>query len=341
VGIEAKQRFELVQQELLSLWNGSGGGRRAVVRCAAVSLECSARVWRAFGPVAGQRHQHLLRRLDEALDATEREIRAAELPMLVNRATIALAVSAACTAIDDLLGAGVDPAVALATLEDAAVELASLAVRIARHLSEIGGDRRAHADQPTALRDQLEALAAEVSSTAHAQRSRWGQATQEDHLGVWLSATLSVAEPAEAVELVSLSSGDPGLRADALLALRARWLELAVGLWVIVQALDDLLAVGAFGEEARLQGILSSRAGVVLVACELCPRPGAFDHRHAWDRQREALSGLVSGVCLALQSCEPDAVLRSQQLALRRLVRALVAIWTIDERVRSPRALNA
>ena len=199
----------------------------------------------------------------------------------------------------------------------------------------------AHADQPAALRDQLEALAAEVSSTAHAQRSRWGKAAREDHLGVWLSATLSVAEPAEAVELVSLSSGDPGLRADALLALRARWLELAVGLWVIVRALDDLLAVGAFGEEARLQGILSSRAGVVLVACELCLRPGDFDHRHAWDRQREALSALVSGVCLALQSCEPDAVLRSQQLALRRLVRALVAIWTIDERVRSPRALNA
>lgn len=336
VAIEAKRRFELLQRDLLALWGGSGASRRSVLRCAAMSLECSARVWRAFGPVAGERRLHLLRRLEEALGAAERELRAAELPLLVNRAAIALAVSATCTAIDDLLSTTVDPAAALATVEDAAVQLACLTVRIARNLDEIGGVRRAHADQPTALRHQLEALAGEVCRSAHAHRSQWDKAAEEDHLGVWLSATLSVVPPVGAVELTSLRSVDPGLRADSLLALRARWLELSVGLWGIVQALDDLLAMGMFGDETRLQRTVSSRAGTALVACELYLRPGDFDQRHAWDRQREALSELVSDACLALQTCEPDAVLRSQQLALRRLVRAFAAIWTIDERVRSP-----
>lgn len=338
VGVDAKRRFELVQRALLALWKGPGASRRSVLRCAAVSLECSARVWRAFGPVAGERHLHLLRRLEEALGAAEREIRAAEQPLLVNRAAIAMVVSAACTAIDDLLGAAVDPAAALATVEDAAVDLASLTVRIARSLDEIGGARRVHAEQPAALRHQLQAIAGEVRSTANAQRSRWDEAAGEDRLGVWLSATLSVAAPVEAVELACLRGLDPGLRADALLALRARWLELTVGLWGIVQALDELLAMGAFGDEARLQGTVSSRAGIALVASELYLRPGDFDHRRAWDRQSEALGELVSDVCLALRTCEPDAVLRSQQLALRRLARALAAIWTIDERVRAPLA---
>jgi hypothetical protein len=335
VGVDAKRRFEAVQRDLLALWKGSSASRHSVLRCAAVALEYSARVWHAFGPVAGQRRLHLLHRLEDALGAAEREIRAAELPLLVNRATITLAASAACAAIDDLLGATVDPAAALAALEDASVDLASLGVRIARNLNEIGGARRTQANQPPALWRQLEALAGEVSSTAHARRWRWGEDGEEAHLGVWLSATLRVATPAEALELASVSS-DPGLRADALLEVRARWLELAVGLWVIVRALDHLLAIGAFGNEARLRSALSTRAGIALVASELGLRPGDFDHRHAWDRQREALNELVSNVCLALQTCEPDAVLRSQQLALRRLARALGAIWTIDERMRSP-----
>jgi hypothetical protein len=338
VGIRAKRHFEVVQRDLLALWKGSGVSRRSVLRCAAVPLECSARVWQAFGPVAGQRHLHLSRRLEDTLAAAERQIRAAELPLFVNRPAISLAARAARAAIDDLLGASVDPAEALAALEDAAVDLASLAVRIAVNLNEIGSARRAHAKQPAALGRQLEALAGEVSGTAYAQRSLRGKDAEADHLGVWLSATLSVAPPAEAIELASLSSGDPCLRADALFSLRARWLELAVGLWVVLQALDDLLVMGTFGDEGRLKSAVSSRAGIALVACELCQRPGDFDHRQAWDRQREALYELVSDVCLALQTCEPNAVVRSQQLSLRRLARALAAIWTIDERVRSPLA---
>lgn len=333
VGISAKRHFEVMQRDLLALWKGSDVSRCMVLRSAVVSLECSARVWQAFGPVAGQRHLHLLRRLEQTLAGSESLIRAAELPLMVNRAMVSVAARAACVAVDDLLGATVDRAVALAALEDAAVEFASLTVRVAVNLDAIGSKRRGYALQPLALGRQLEALAAEVSAAAQKRRLERANDAEEDHVGVSLGRTLSVAFPAEATVLAGLS-GDPCLRADALCSLRACWLELSVGLWVIVQALDDLLALGTFGDQDRLAGAASSRAGIALVASGLCQSPGDFDHLQAWNSHHDALCALVSDVCFALQTCEPDAVVRAQQLALRRLARALAAIWTVDEGMR-------
>ncbi len=337
VGIRCRGHLEVVQRDLLALWKVSGASRRSVLRSAAMSLECSARVWQAFVPVAGKRQLHLVSRLEDTLLAAERKILAAELPVLVNRPMISLAARLARGAIDDLLHATVDPAEALATLEDAAVELASMAVRAAINLNAIGAPRERPGSQHAALGRQLEGLASEVSSTARVQRSAKGKGAEEDYLGVWLSATLSVAPPTEEINLIAAgANGDLNLRADAIYSLRARWLELAGGLWVIVQGLDDLLVLGTFADEARLRGALSSRAGSALVASDLCRRPGDFDHQQAWGSHREGLYELVSDTCLALQTCEPDAVVRSQQLALRRLARALAAIWTIDERLRVP-----
>ncbi len=336
VGIRAKRHFRVVQRDLLALWEGADASRRSVLRSAVVPLECSARVWQTFGPVAGRRHLHLLRRLDETLAKREREIRAAELPLAVNRATVSLAARTARDAIDDLLGATVDRAEALAALEDAAVEFASLAVRIAANLNAVSGARRGYPQPPPTLRCQLEALVAEVSAAAQQRRAETVSDAQEDHLGMWLSRTLGVAFPGEAIALAGSSSGDPCLRADARCSLRACWLELTVGLWVIVQALDDLLALETFGDQERLKGAVSSRAGIALMTSGLCQSPHDFDHLLAWKSHHEALCALVGEVCLALQTREPDATVRAQQLALRRLARALAAIWTVDESVRSP-----
>ncbi len=338
VGLRAKQHFEVVRSDLLALWRGSDAGRRSVLRCAAVSLECSARVWQAFAPVADKRQAALLRRLEDALVLAERQIHAAELPVRVNRAAISRATHAACAAIDDLLVDRVDPADSLAALEDAAVDLAASAVRVAVSLGESGGFRRPQAERQAAPRRQLEMLADEVSDGARARRSALQLDEVEDHLGVWLSAALSVVPPTEAIELAFRGGTDRCLRADALCSLRARWLELSVGMWLVVLALDDLLATATFGVETRLKVAVGSRAGSALLASGLREQPGNFDHRQAWDRQREALHELTRDVCLALQTGEPDAFVCAQQLSLRRLARALAAIWTIDERLRLPQA---
>lgn len=342
VGARARVHVEVVHRCLLAQWKAPVGGRGPVLRCGAVALELSARVWQAFGPAAGVRQVHLLCRLEDALAASERQIRAAELPWLVNRAAVSMAARGATAAIDDLLGGVVDRADALAALEDTAVELAALAVRIALSLDEIDGARRGvRAKRGVALERHLGSLVSEVGAAARARRSIRGVRGEDgmgNHVGVWLSAALELGPPAAAIEqeLAGLDSSDPCLRSDARSSLRARWLGLAVALWLIVQELDGLLAIMTFGDDARLERALVSRVSSALVVCDLCRRPSDFDHREAGSQQREALHELVGDVCLALQTCEADAVVRSQQLALRRLARVLAALWAIDERVRSP-----
>lgn len=335
IGSRAKRLFAVAHQDLIEVWKGPGVSRRSVLRNAAVALECSARVWQAFGPVAGDRRLHLLRRLEQTLAQAERDIRAGELSLLVNRASVTRSARAAGGALDDLLAAGGDRAEGLARLEDAAVELAVLAIRIATNLHLIGRVSRARPKQSQVLAAQLRVLAHETSAQAERQREALTGEAEGDHLGVWLSSALKVAPSRESIQLAVARNGDRTLRADALCALRARWLELAVGLWLIVQAHDELLQMRTFDDDERLQAAVISRACSTLMASALCGRPDEFDHARAWECHREALCELVSDSCLALQTCQPDAVVRSQQLALRRLSRAVAAIWTIDNRARS------
>lgn len=332
LGVTAKGYFVVVGRHLLALSRSPQDGTGSAVRCGALALELSARVWQAFGPAAGRRHLHLWHRLEDKLAATDREIRAGELPARASRASVPVATRRACAAIDGLLAGEADLAEALEALEDAAIDIAALAVRIVLNWSEVGGARRGVAIGPAALERDMTVLVSEVSGAARLAAGR--RSGSEDHVGGWLSAALAIAPPTQAIELSARASADPCLRRDALFALRARWLELAGALWGAVQKLDELLAIATFDDDARLQHVLTVRAERQLVACELWWRPGAFDHEEAWRRQHKALRELVSDVCVALESRGPDAVVRSQQLAVRRLTRALPAIWVIDECVR-------
>ncbi len=334
VARSARQHLGVVRRDLFTLPRGSRASRRSALRSAVVSLECSARVWQAFGPVAGERRLHLLYRLEQALSDAERQINAGELSMRVNRPAVSRAARGARGAIEALLAASADRAEALATLEDDAVELASLAVRIAMGSSVSGGGSRVGNKQPAALVGQLQALTCEVGAAARGRRATFLDDARRDHLGLWLGRALSIVPPVQAIALASVRDGDRSLRVDALFALRARWLELAVALWLTVQGLDDLLLIRTFEDDERLKAAVSSRASGALMAGALCQRPAAFDHEYAWARHREDLCKLLSDVCLALQGREADDALCAQQLALRRLARAVAALWSIDESVR-------
>jgi hypothetical protein len=335
VAAAARWHIHATQRELLALWTKSGATSSAP-RLAIVPLVCSTQLWRAYGPAAGDRRPHLLRRLEEALVHSDRQIRAGELPRLVSRAMVVRAARATQRAIDDLQGESADTAKALEELDDAAVELASLATRLARNARRSRDERRRLASHPPALVRQLRVLASEVSATARARATNAAEDAHDERLGRALSDALRVAPSPRALDLVCRGGGDRCLRAEALFSLRASWLELAVGLWLIVQALDDLLAIATFESEERLKGSIGSRAANMLMGSALRERPGEFDHRYAWERHRELLYELVRQVCQALAGREPDAVICSQQLALRRLARVLAAIWSIDEHARRP-----
>ena len=334
--VKARGYFELVGSHLLGLPNSPRSDRGSALRCAALALELSARTWQAFGPAAGRRHAHLWRRLEAKLAATDREIRAAELPLRVNRASASLAVRGACTAIDHLLAGEADVAEALAALEDASVDVAALSVRIAEDSTDPPGARRGSSVRRAGLEHDFRALASEVSAAARTRLAAGERGGADDRVGGWLRAALAIAPPREVVELSGCPSAEPYLRGDALCSLRARWLELAGVLWGVVHRLDELLAIPTFADDARLQRIVSARAERLVLACDLCRRPSAFDHEEAWRRLRNALGELVNDVCAALESRDTDDVLRSQQLAVRRLIRIVAAIWAIDESVRFP-----
>ena len=335
VAVAARRHIHVTQRELLALWAKSSP-TRSVLRLAVVPLLWSARLWSAFGPAAGDRRPHLLRRLEDSLTDRERQIRAGELSRQVSQGMVTRAAGAAKRAIDDLQCGLGDLALALDELERACVELAALATRLADSASGPAGARPQITPRLPALAGQLHALVGEVSEAANARIRTALEEPEEQRLGLWLSEALRVSPSAQTLELVSRARGDRCLRADALCSLRASWLELAAGLWLIVQALDELLWIETFESEQRLQAFLCARAALTLVACGLCEHPGDFDHPYAWQRQRQALNELVRLVCQAIASREADAVIRCQQLAMRRVTRALSALWSVDEHARDP-----
>lgn len=330
-----RQRFDAIERDLLAPSLGAHPSRSVVLRSAAISLQCCATMWQAFAPVAGDRRSHLLARLTVNLASTERRIRCAEAPLATSGATVISAARDARASFDELrLGVG-ERAEALTRLENAAIALASLAIRIATNLDRIGQCTRS--SQHLALPGQLNLLARELSAAARAGRDEQGE---QDSLGTSLAAIVSAAPTDEVLELALGSARDPCLRAERWFALRARWLALGVGLWSLVHGLDELLEPGIFDDEERLKSGVMRRAERALVASAVHTRPGEFDHRYAWERHREASRELVRGVCEALQTREPDAVMRCQHLALHRLARALAAIWTIDAHTRAFSAAN-
>ncbi len=321
--------------ELLTLRRTASSSGRALC-LALVPLVCCARLWRAFGPAAGNRRAHLLHRLEAELAYAQSEIRAGEVPVRVSRGMVARAGRAVDTAIDDLERESVDRAEALRALEGAAVELASLACRIATTLRTNHDMEPLARSEAPALARQLDALGNQVSTTARAcMRTALADAAEE-RIGIWLSDALRVVSSPPSLDLVAYHDADRSLRAEALCALRASWLSLGARLWLVTCDLDALLSMCTFDSEAGVPASISSRAATMLAASALCERPGEFDHDHAAARQREALNELVMHVCRSLGSREPEAVLCAQQLAVRRLVRVLGALWSIDEHARRP-----
>lgn len=334
-GTAARWQLRTATGDLLTLRRTARSSGRALC-LALVPLVSCARLWRTFGPAAGNRRSHLLRRLEAELVYTQREIHAGELPVLVKRAMVTRAGGVFETAIDDLQQESVDRADALRALDDAAVQLASLACRIATTIENADKIELLAANERPALAHQLHVLGEEVATAAQMCTPSTVGDVAERRIGIWVGDALRIVSSAEALEPIGHHPTDGSLRAEALCMLRARWLDLGARLWLVARDLDALLAIETFENEARLPPSVSSRAATMIVASGLCERPGEFDHIHALARHSEALIELVRHVCQSLGTRDAEAVLCAQQLAVRRLVRVLGALWSIDEHTRRP-----
>jgi hypothetical protein len=175
--------------------------RLALLHAAAATLEASAVAWGQFGAVMGDQRVRLLRRLEHELERFEIDARCAERAIDVDARLADIAVSSALAAFEDVVAGVGARGDALSRLEDAAIDVAVLAVGGAINTERFGTPR------PSSLvsDSQLCALgrtAARVAADAEARRS----GTEPSHAAGGCSTRFSPAIGSPAVPRSGWSS---------------------------------------------------------------------------------------------------------------------------------------
>jgi hypothetical protein len=318
-------------RQLMVLLGRSGGVvDTGLLRCAAGVLEGCAIVWTAAGSADGERHVHLLRRLEERLAACERDVLSAETERRVTAPAAASAARAAAQALR-LLEAEHADAGALAALEDAAVRGACVAVQAAINLQEFGAIKPPSRVPSARLVEALGAVAVEVVAAA-AERGGAGSSRP----GKWLAQALALAVPAREIVLAADQRTDPVVCARARLAVRRQWLALGSILLLAIDGLDELIVPRLWACRCAIAEAASRQAGAALLGAQLVGRLETFDHETAWAYQRRAINASVAILSDSLEAGGDDGLEQARMLLLGRLGRTIAAISAIDGSARAP-----
>ena len=217
----------------------------------------------------------------------------------------------------------------LLSLSIAAVDLASLLVRLAANAGASGRTREAPEQRSAALDAKLGTVAAEVA--AHSRDVKPPVHKHGDMVAHHLAAALRVRPPQ--TTLKRLSAGSPGHLAHPDLdpeGLREAWLGLATHEHVAVAALDGTLEKPRYDQSSTtLSTVITDGAANVICGGRLLGRPAAFRHARAWRHQTLALTYALEAYVAALRGHAPSLA-QAHRIALTRLVRATVAIVLID-----------
>jgi hypothetical protein len=144
-----------------------------------------------------------------------------------------------------------------------------------------------------------------------------------DLVGHYLAKALRVPAP-------PMSTGATTAHSEDLDCLREAWLHIAALEHIAVSALDRKLSTPTYQPcYETLQAAIVETAANLLCRARLIARPGAFRHEQAWRAQSTALSHAQEMYINGLPGAS-DERQRAQTTTLTRLVRAAVAIMTID-----------
>jgi hypothetical protein len=291
--------------------------REQLVRCAAEVLEACAAVWQAFGPVAGSRQVHLLRRLERQLAEHERAVLAAEATYRLDRHAVTAPAKAGRLAIERLHNGLLDTATGLGSLEDSAVAFAAVAIRASQNVEATGRADGSPGRTTPPPHASLEARFFEIS--AHAQTLL--EPEQHCDLPRWLSESLIIA--AHSREPPRPTSGDHAVSACA--QMRRGWLRLGARELLIDRALCDDSPARASSRGRQV----AAAAAATLADTALATRADLFDSQLAWEHHTIALSRLVA-VCLRALRGDSDDAQRAHEVLIDRLQRVVVALWLTD-----------
>lgn len=316
---------------LVALESGSnvGAGKIAHLATEAVELVLSVeRVWATFGTHTEDRRGALADQLRRRLGSHEDAVLAgeitycvwseqAEAPAVRMRQAINCLARDTTTSEHDLL-----------PLRIAAVDLASLIVRLAANAGASGRAGEAQEERSAALDATLSAVTAELAARAQ-QVERPG----DDHADVvahHLATGLRVRVSQDTLRRISASPPDRSPDPVVLDGLRDAWLQLATNEYVAVSALDAQQDTPTYEQRSGgLSTAIGKQAANVICGGRLVTRPGAFRHRRAWRNQATALTYALEAYVAGLRGHAPSLA-QAQLITLTRLVRSTVAIALID-----------
>jgi hypothetical protein len=314
---------------LVALESGSRLGEDAVSQVAMEAVELLvvvARVWGTLGARGKERRAWLADQLGRRLAAQEDAVLSGEVTYCVWSEQAEEPSAAMRQAIGRLSRDSDASEGDLLSLSIAAVDLASLLVRLAANATASGRGGGAAEHRTATLDTNLAAVTAEL-----AYRSREAERPAHERGDVaahHLAAGLRVRFCHQT--LTRVSAGVAGRAADRadLGGLREAWLGLASNEYAAIAAIDCQLTTPSYDESSLSAAILDGAARLICGA-RLLGRPEAFRHPRAWRHQTVALSYALEAYVAGLRG-QPASLAQAQRIALTRLVRATVAIVLID-----------
>jgi hypothetical protein len=322
---------------LVALEGGSKVGQDTVSQLVTEAVElilAVARIWGSFGARAEDRRASLVDQLRRRLAAQEDAVLAGEVTYSV-WAEHAEEPSAAMRQAISCLSRKPTPVQGdLVSLTIAAVDLASLLVRLAANVAASGRGGEAPERRSGALDAKLGAVTADLA--ARAQNIERPLNARSDVVAHHLAAGLRVRFSQGM--LTRLSAGSPAGAPEAadLEGLRDAWLRLATNEYVAVAALDAQLdRPCSDNPSGSLSKVIDEGAANVICGARLIGRPGAFRQHRAWRHQAVALTYALEAYVAGLRGHAPSLT-QARLIALTRLVRATVAIVLIDLAVDTP-----
>jgi hypothetical protein len=318
---------------LVALESGSKIGQDTVSQLATEAVElvlAVARVWGTYGARAEDRRAALADQLRRRLAAQEDAVLAGEVTYCVWSEHAEAPSAAMRQAIAGLSRDSTAFEADVLSLSVAAVDVASLLVRLAANAAASGRGGEAAEERSAALDAKLGAVTAELAARSQDVERPVNQRADvvTHHLAAALRVRLSHGVPQR------LRAGSPDGAADAadLEGLRDAWLGLATNEYIAVAALDAQLETPSYdGSSRSLSTVIGEGAANVICGARLIRRPGAFRHPRAWRYQAVALTYALEAYVAGLRGHAPSLA-QAQRIALTRLVRATVAIVLIDLR---------
>jgi hypothetical protein len=216
----------------------------------------------------------------------------------------------------------------LHSLRVAAVDLAALLIRTAANARANRLAREAPEQRTTSLTETVHAVTGEL--TARAQQYPRSTRDRADVVAHHLASGLRLRVPQEPLRDLGPDSSDKHSIPTARAGLRSAWVALATHEYLAVANLDSQVNKPTYAKRfASLPEAIAESATTVICGARLLGRPDAFRHRRAWRKQAVALTYALEAYVAGLRG-HPPSLARAQAITLTRLVRATVAITTID-----------